>query len=446
MALFQNENPLLGPQMYFPAGKQLARRGNLATTGVPETGGPPPSMPYGLASGGNGATNWAALLAPNRTRTTGYDTARGAQFGRPGNYDDAGWDIRDGRLYFRNGTRMTESAQGRVMRLAYDQMRRGVSESDAYQQAFQKVASEINAIGAADSTFSLLGYNPGMLEYTRQTGEDGGWVNAWDLKDPYLQHLRGWLDDGGHVPQTGIIDAATWAQNYYKTGQPGTAPGTDPPRNGVQATGNAGATSTRTDTGNGGGLGAGTGAGIGSGQYTPAQQAYMAALAQNDPDTLLALGMRKQGYDLNAPGVLNRFIKGRFANLLSARIAAAGAGGGSYLDNIQDYVNDFASGVTGQGGRFFSDLAAIGREALSGGADYINNLSDQQDAARYVQQLQGLVHAGDNAMVQQSLADVLKREMADYGLYAFDNEGSGYNIDPFLKWWANRPLAKYFNP
>lgn len=221
------------------------------------------------------------------------------------------------------------------------------------------------------------------------------------------------------------------------------------------AQGNGGAGAGGNGAGNGAGIGGGAsggsapgtdpggaGGGQGStGRYTAIQQALMA----NDPDLALSIGMRNQGYDINSPGLLNNFIKNRFGSVLEGRVAAEGADGTSgYLDQIDRVVEDFAKGLVSRGGNFYGDMRAAGQRALAGGRGYLNQLSDQGKAAQYVQQMQGLIHTGSNDLVQQALSDVLKRDVTNFGLYSFDNEGAGKNIDPFMEWWSRRPTYGLF--
>jgi hypothetical protein len=175
--------------------------------------------------------------------------------------------------------------------------------------------------------------------------------------------------------------------------------------------------------------------GGGSG-LTAAQKAELAA----DPAQAYRYMMQQLGYSPDAPGMLGNFLRQKFQPLLEARMAAEGLNNGgpenaSYLDQIDQIVGGFGSGLAAKGGNFFGEQAAFAKQAAGSARPYLDQLSDQSQAVKYLNQLASLQYAGVNPLIQQATADQLTRAGNQYGDYSFAFEGPGLgNIDPFTQW------------
>lgn len=200
------------------------------------------------------------------------------------------------------------------------------------------------------------------------------------------------------------------------TGTGGTTPGTG------GGTGGGGAAPGTTPTTNTGGTGTGTNA------------AQNLALSK-DPALAYRYMMQQLGFDPSAPGLLGKFLKQQFQPLLEARMAAAGVGdNANYMDTLDSTIRDFGGGLFQKGGNFYGNLANIGTQAAQQGAGYLNQLTDQEQAQQYLQQLGMLRFAGNNPLVQQAMADQMQRANQDYQDLSFNQELNGQNIDPFQQW------------
>jgi hypothetical protein len=145
--------------------------------------------------------------------------------------------------------------------------------------------------------------------------------------------------------------------------------------------------------------------------------------------------MQQLGFDPSAPGLLGKFLKQQFQPLLEARMAAAGVGDNAhYMDTLDSTIRDFGGGLFQKGGNFYGNLANIGTQAAQQGAGYLNQLTDQDQAQQYLQQLGMLRFAGNNPLVQQAMADQMQRANQDYQDLSLNQELNGQNIDPFQQW------------
>lgn len=201
------------------------------------------------------------------------------------------------------------------------------------------------------------------------------------------------------------------------TGTGGTTPGTG------GGTGGGGAAPGTTPTTNTGGTGSGL-------------NAAQAGVLSRDPALAYRYMMQQLGYDPSAPGLLGKFLKQQFQPLLEARMAAANVSDdASYLDTLDNTIKDFGSGLFQKGGNFYGNLANIGNQAAQQGAGYLNQLKDQEQAQQYLQQLGMLRYAGTNPLIQQAMADEMRRANETYQDLSFNTEaGQSKNIDPFQQW------------
>lgn len=351
-----------------------------------------------------------------------------------------------------NGT--TESAMQRAMRWAQDMVNTGKTQN--YQNALAFAMANLSSDWTRGQRGQQPDWNPGT-----SLGWDASQFRYNDLGEQYndqidYSHPTRWMDNTGKV----LTDPARMSVDVASPGAGGkrVVKTIKNPDGSMTATYDDG--STRTAYLDGHESVTGPTAGGTSGTNPPAPTSVKNAYGQDvnyggtnaaqkialqDPDLALAVGFRNQGYDINAPGVLSNFVQGRFRDLLDARIAAAGADGSAdYLDTIDNLVNDFAHGALHNGEDFFAQQRAAGQKALSGGADYLNQLQDQTKAQQFARQMLTLTTAGRNDMVRQALGDLYSRQTLGYGLDEYDLLGQNKNIDPFMRWLANSPYARYF--
>lgn len=160
------------------------------------------------------------------------------------------------------------------------------------------------------------------------------------------------------------------------------------------------------------------------------------ALAQ-DPDTAYRFMLRNMGMNPDAPGLFGRFLKSQFQDLLSAYTGQVGSNDPAAVDNIDGLINQFGQGLFQRGNTgFFGGLRNTAGAALNnpGNIDSLNNLTDQSQAMKWMQQNAMLANAGSGQLQAQAAADVLRRATNLYGDYSFNEEGAGRNIDPFQRW------------
>lgn len=180
-----------------------------------------------------------------------------------------------------------------------------------------------------------------------------------------------------------------------------------------------------------------------TGSLTAAQRLVLS----NDPNQAYRYMMQQLGVNPDAPGLLGKFLQQKFQPLLEARMAASGVGNNqNYMDTIDQVINSFGGGLFQKGGNFFGDLANVGNQAVQQGAGYLNNLQDQQQAMQYLQQLGQLQYAGSNPLIQQAMADQMKRSFNAYNDLSFNQEGAGKNISPFEEWLLGQPRYKGIFP
>lgn len=152
-----------------------------------------------------------------------------------------------------------------------------------------------------------------------------------------------------------------------------------------------------------------------------------------DPQQAYRYMMQQLGMNPDQVTGFSKFMKQRFAPLLEARVAAAGASDNSgYMDNVDQIIRDFGSGLTQQspqGTGFFNNLQQIGNQAAQ--SPFLSGLNDQDQVQQYLAQIGQLRFAGANPMVQQSMADQMKNAFNQYNDADFYGNGK---VDAFKEW------------